>query len=178
MFPLSKFRTHCKKLPTTVKKLEGRQNQGHLTKEVISNIGKRGIWIDVTLIPPLKDDSPVVYRALVDTGSNWNILPHNFFKNELVWSEREIPDELCLIGVSGSKLDGKMLAQFTLQFSSFCAKTEFFVSGKEVALSYPIIGLTLLSHLNAEIFCKSKTINISMGNIRETINYFSHKLEI
>ena len=130
--------------------------------------GKRGIWIDVDFFSK-NFQSKQTMRCLLDTGSNWNLIPSEFATTDLIFSEREIPEEVSLVGVSGAKLSGRALSTFTLKIGLILMQTEFFVCNK--AMSFPIIGLSFLNLLKAEINCNNNTVKLHSEYAHETISY-------
>ena len=130
--------------------------------------GKKGIWIDVDFFSK-NFQSKQTMRCLLDTESNWNLIPSEFATTDLIFSEREIPEEVSLVGVSGAKLSGRALSTFTLKIGLILMQTEFFVCNK--AMSFPIIGLSFLNLLKAEINCNNNTVKLHSEYAHETISY-------
>ena len=108
MFQLRR-KSFCQKLHET-KKLLGPPKGGYKGEETCCKAGKKGIWFICNFLN--KDDNSKGLRrsVMVDSGSNWSICPESLIPKQYRWSEVPIPENLNLVGISGGKLKGTVLA--------------------------------------------------------------------
>ena len=88
---------------------------------------------------------------MVDSGSNWSICPESLIPKQYRWSEVPIPENLNLVGISGGRLKGTVLAAAVIKIGEVLVKTDFYLtSDQNTTMKYCILGLGILKHLKTK----------------------------